>query len=104
MAGKKVFLNMAQAKAVTEWAERNKAELAGMTRDDAIALCHADTGIRIPETRMRELEDICGVVRHRGGAEMVAVGNVRVIACELVRLMQQLDVKPSDPLTKIANR
>lgn len=86
---------------VTGWIQARKDTLLQMSQSEVCRQIEKDLGVKINQSRVSEFEQAAGLQRVRGNATGVRKDRPVVVACELVRLMNQLGVTPSDALVDI---
>lgn len=91
---------------VTRWIEKNKSEVESKTRHESAAACFSDTGVKVSVDVFADIEKELGIKRVTGGQygrSTISHNRVRCLAREMVSLMEQLGVTPSEAVKQIAN-
>lgn len=86
---------------VTGWIQAHKDTLLQMSQSEVARRIHKELGVSVSPQRVSEFEQAAGLQRQRGNVTGVRKDRPVVIASELVRLMQQLGVTPSEALVDI---
>lgn len=87
---------------ITGWIQARKDTLLQMSQSEVCRQIERDLGVKINQQRIGQFEQAAGVHRVRGNGTGARKDRVVVMAGELVRLMQQLGVTPSDDLVDIS--
>lgn len=90
-----------QAK-VLGWLVQHRDTLLQQSLTETCRLIEKDLDVKIDKARLSELEQSIGVVRPKGGATETRRDRCRVLAYELIRVMESLGVAPSDELRDIS--
>ena len=98
-----VRLGMADQFKLMKWMDEHKAVLHQSTRSQLARQIKAEIGVYASQTMLSSIEESMGIQRSRGGTSESRKDRVIVVAMELVRLMKQLDVVPSDDLVDVVN-
>lgn len=97
-----VRLSIADQYRVMQWVDAHKSTATMRTLSQAGRAIKAELGIEVGNQSLSNIEKAVGIERTRGGTPCNRKDRSVVIAQELVRLMKQLGVVPSDDLKDIS--
>lgn len=86
---------------VIVWLTQNRDILLNHTRSQLIRMILEETGVRTNHVRLAQCEEGLGIVRSRGGDGSSRKDRTQIVARELVRVMENLGLQPSDDLVDV---
>ena len=94
-------ITMAIQAKVLGWLMQNKETLLQQSVTDVIRKIEIDLGVKLNHHQLTPLEQSIGVHRVRGGTSEYRKDRAKIIASELIRLMETLGAAPSQDLRDI---